>query len=83
MCMNEEERERFATPRIKFRGCGLEFWGGVVGMSEKLVVFDGEIPCCIASDLSKRSREALADGMIKLWARFRAGEVDPNTAKDR
>ncbi len=69
--------DRFRTDLVKFRGCSLRFWGGVVGMSEKLVVFDGEIPCCVASDLSKRSREALADGMIKLWTRFRAGEIDP------
>ena len=73
-------KTRFHTDAafMKIKGCSLEFWGGFVGLSDKLAVFDGDIPCCVATDLSKRSREALADGMIELWKRFRAGEVDPS-----
>ena len=75
MCMNEAVREKYTTPRIKIKGSGCEFWSGVVGLSDKLVVFDGEIPTGVASDFSVRARRALADGMIERWKAFREGEV--------
>ncbi len=70
----------FRTEHMKLKGCRWEF-GGVVGLSEKLVVFDGDSAVGVASDLSPRNREALADGMIELWQRFRSGEVHPDAIK--
>ncbi len=69
-----------ATDCMGFKGCGLRFRPGIVGISEKLVAFAGDDAVAVASDLSRRSREALADGMIGLWTRFRRGEVHPEVA---
>ena len=74
MCVDPETekqiRDRFTTPCVKIRGSKLEFWSGVVGLSDKMVVFDGESPVAFASDLSPKRRRALAKGMIDRWQKF-------------
>jgi hypothetical protein len=75
---------RVLKGELKFKGCRLVFVTGSVGINDKLVVYDGDMPLCKASDtdfLSKKSREALADKAIELWTRFRAGEVRPDAGK--
>lgn len=65
---------------MKVEGCRPVFYSGAVGLSEDLVLYDGGIPFCRATDtdfLTGRSREALADRMIELWTRFRLEETCP------
>lgn len=64
----------------KAKGCSWESWGGAFGISDKLRIFDCDTRTVRhevgdANDLSPRSRAALADHMISLWSRFKAGEV--------
>jgi hypothetical protein len=58
---------------MKAPGCSWEMWGGVIGITPDLVVYDGEIPVGTASDLRERQRRALAKYMIGLWTRFGEG----------
>lgn len=55
---------------MKAPGCPMEFWSGVIGISDKLVAFDGEMPACEAKALTKRGRQALARYMVDRWTRF-------------
>ena len=74
------------SKELKFKGCRLTFVTGTVGISDQLVIYDGDIPLCKASDtdfLSPMSREALADKAIELWTRFRSGEVCPPAGANR
>ena len=62
------------------KGCAWESWGGAFAISDKLRVFDCETKgkdheVGDANDLSPKARAALADHMISLWTRFKAGEV--------
>jgi hypothetical protein len=55
-------------------GCHWEFWGGAIGISTSLVVFEaGRAECKVgaANDLPDCERAALAKYMINLWMRFR------------
>jgi hypothetical protein len=54
-------------------GCSWEFHSGVVGLSLSLRVYDGGMAAGHASDLPDSEVVALADYMIALWTRFRAG----------
>jgi hypothetical protein len=63
---------------MKAPGCSWEFWGGVIGLSTSLCVFDGKYAVGEASDLPDRERAALADYMIDLWTRFRHENVVTN-----
>lgn len=56
---------------MKAPGCRLEFWTGVIGLTTNLCVWDGGHPSAYASQMSERSRVALANYMIALWTRFR------------
>jgi hypothetical protein len=62
--------ERVKSP-MKAPGCPWEFWGGAIGLSNSLIVFDAGHPVGSASHLSNRGRAALANYMIDLWTRFR------------
>lgn len=66
---------RYRTDVMKVPGCPWQMWSGVIGISDKLAVFDADIPVGIASDLSAPAREALAARMVELWRRFGEGEV--------
>jgi hypothetical protein len=59
---------------LKVRGAGYEFWTGVIGISETLVVFDGDVPMARASEIAPRRRQALALRMVDLWMKFAKGE---------
>ena len=61
---------RFTSGMMKAPGCSFEFWAGVIGLSDKLYCFDGDMAACHAGDLSPRSRQALAAHMIDLWQQF-------------
>jgi hypothetical protein len=51
-------------------GCPWEF-GGVIGLSTTLCVFDGDCAVGHASDLGDGEAAALGNYMIDLWTRFR------------
>lgn len=72
-----------SAPPIRPAGCSLEFWLGAVGLDRALTVWDAGVngsgdqvgsAVSFSRDFSQRDREVLADYMIDLWARFRAGE---------
>jgi hypothetical protein len=67
---------------MKAPGCPLEMWSGVIGISDKLVVFDGGIPIAGSSALSVRGRRALAAHMVDLWTRFGRCEAAESDAPE-
>ncbi len=62
-----------AMPRspMKAPGCVWQFWSGSIGLNDRSLCFDGGSPVGYATDMSDRSRKALANYMIGLWTKFR------------
>jgi hypothetical protein len=67
---------------MKAPGCSWEFWGGAIGLSTSLCVFDKEHAVGHASDLPDREQAALGNYMIDLWTRFRDENHVPNSTND-
>ena len=67
--------EAFAIIPMRAPGSGWQFWSGIIGLSERMYVFDGDCPVGNARDLTERRRRALAKRMIKLWTMFGEGRI--------
>lgn len=74
MSANKPKKRKLLPRKIptKFSGTGLEFWDrtGAVGINDRLVVYEGNIPVICPDQMNRRRRILLGRAMIARWQKF-------------
>jgi hypothetical protein len=72
--MAEPKKRKLLARKVptKFKGTGLEFWHrtGAIGLNDRLVVYEGDIPVIGPDQMNRRRRILLGRGMIARWQKF-------------